>query len=237
MRHPHTKPEVAVALDFTKRDLLFSWINQFEGLDITLKIGLGILPEMDFHDFKALKALGFKIFIDAKLHDIPTQVQRSVAKWIEAGADFLTLHCMGGRQMMEMACELEAQSSIRLLGVTVLTSHSDTAVNEIGFKSTVEDSVISLMKLGVSSGLKSFVCSAHEIEKIRAESALMKKDLYLVTPGLVFDENEKRDDQRRVMTVFEAIAKGSNMLVIGRSLIKSKNPRLQIENLFRQMRD
>lgn len=182
-----------------------------------------MLPQLEKADWK--KFVGKSIFIDAKLHDIPTQVGDAVKIYRDLGASFLTLHLSGGRAMLEEAAKATQGSSLRLLGVSVLTSLSERDLGEIGFaQSLPEAQVMNLIGLGMQSGVESFVSSAREIKSILHKFP----QAYIATPGLTLD-GTLQADQSRGASLQEALDWGSRMGIVGRAIINDQNPRAKAQ--------
>lgn len=163
-----------------------------------------------------LKKIG-KIFADAKLYDIPSTVARSVVQLEKVGADMITIHASGGAEMIK-AAKLASQKS-KLLGVTVLTSKK--TINQKEFLKLVGD----LKK----SKLDGVVCSAYELEYFKNFKFLK------VVPGIRPKWYKKRDDQSRTVTPDEAIKLGADFLVIGRPIVKSKNPVKTVTKIIKEL--
>lgn len=212
------KKEIAVALDFSTRDDFFKVYNSLQSLDLVYKVGLKIFPRLELSDWK--KFSGKKLFIDAKLHDIPTQVADAVAAYGDLGATYLTVHLSGGPKMLEEAQKKAQSYKITLLGVSALTSLSDADLREIGFNDGSQHTVERLVKLGLKSGLNSFVMSPWEL-------ILKEKhpNIFCVTPGISLEGHKSAPDQMRTASLKEALSMGSDMPVIGRAIVNSPNPK------------
>ena len=107
-------PRLAVAFDFESRDKVFEFAKILAGLPVVVKLGLGVLPYLTQADLKELKNADFDLFIDVKLHDIPSQVARAVKTWSSFGARYLTIHCSGASQMMSEAAKAAADFDVTL---------------------------------------------------------------------------------------------------------------------------
>ncbi len=214
------KKELALALDFESRDELLEAVGRLGSARPVLKLGLRLVPHLSKVDITYLKAIGFRIFIDVKLHDIPTQVASSVRTWSAFGADYLTIHTCGGRTMIREALAAAKGTGLKILGVSVLTSLDDSDLRDIGVTRKLSDQVLGLVEMARSEGLNAFVCSAQEISFLKEKFP----DIYLVTPGLHIDESKKATDQKRGLHYREALALGADMLVIGRAIWHSSEP-------------
>jgi orotidine-5'-phosphate decarboxylase len=226
--------KLVIALDLESREEIFSWAEKFQGLAVVLKIGLRNLPQLGHGDLAKLKAQGFQIFIDAKLHDIPTQVAASVKTWADLGADYLTLHLSGGRPMLEaaVAAKNQAKHSVELFGVSVLTSMSTDDLRGIGVDRAADGQVEKLVRLGLHAGLRSFVCSAQEVARLRKAASEESKSIQFVCPGLALQGEEAASDQKRTATIEDAIKDHVDFLVVGRSILKDPNPRAKAEKIL-----
>lgn len=162
------------------------------------------------------------IFLDLKLHDIPETVRRAMAGIADLGVDLTTVHCGESSRMLEAAVA-GAGGRTRVLGVTVLTSVSESGLRKAGFDASLNDLVLQRAETAQAAGCAGVVCSARE--SMRIKSALGKKFL-TVTPGIrPAWEAVGPDDQRRVMTPAEAIRNGADYLVIGRPIRDAVDPR------------
>ena len=115
----------------------------------------------------------------------------------------------------------------KLVGVTILTSLDNKALNEIGFNKDVKKLVYQQAKLASKAKLDAIVCSAQEVKIVRK---VFKKEI--ITPGIRFDS--KLNDQKRVVTPKEAFKNGSDWLVIGRPITKG-NIKNNIQTLINHL--
>lgn len=164
-------------------------------------------------------ALGKKVFLDLKFHDIPNTVANAVTSATGLGVFMMTVHTIGGREMMEAAVKA-AQTKAKamniprplIVGVTVLTSASK--------EESTQSNVLERARLAQQSGLDGVVSSSHEVAALRRE---LGKEFVLVTPGIRPAGSDK-GDQQRIATPAEAIENGSSFLVIGRPIVAAKDP-------------
>lgn len=174
--------------------------------------GLGMVEE--------LRSRGFEVFLDLKLHDIPNTVAGAVRALEGAGASLLTVHAAGGKAMLEAAQGAVTSSTMRLLAVTVLTSVDAEQLAEVGVKETPAEQVLRLARLAQAAGIDGMVCSAEEVEMLRAT---LGAGALLVVPG-VRPTGSAVGDQRRVATPGEALRRGASMLVVGRPITQAADP-------------
>ena len=187
------------------------------------KIGLEMFTACGPDCVREVAGMGFDVFLDLKLHDIPNTVARAVESAARLPVRMLTLHTAGGREMMRRAVKAQEQSAsqLLLLGVTVLTSLGESDLRETGVGAGPEAQVVRLARLAVGCGLGGLVCSPLEIAPLRAQ---LPPAVKLVTPGIRPAGTGGGDDQTRVMTPAEAARAGANFIVVGRPIFKATDP-------------
>ncbi len=185
------------------------------------KVGLGLLFGPGPATVAALAEIGKPVFADAKLHDIPSQVQRAARRLAALGARWITAHASGSTDMLEAAVEGAAGASTGsgILAVTVLTSLSDADVDRLAPGTTVGKLTSRLARIADDSGCEGVICSPRELGVIAQVSPRLVK----VTPG-IRPEGSDPGDQQRTMTPIEAIGRGADYLVIGRPITGADDP-------------
>ena len=166
-----------------------------------------------------LKAQGKQVFLDWKLHDIGTTVQRSAAVLADTGCDFLTVHAEP--QVLKAAVQGRGRSNLKILGVTVLTSLTDADLVEMGFQESARQLVERRIHHAIASGADGVIASPHEAELARK---LGGKDFLVVTPGVRPDWSAK-NDQARAATPADALRAGASHIVCGRPITAANDPR------------
>jgi orotidine-5'-phosphate decarboxylase len=171
---------------------------------------------------REIAGLGFNVFLDLKLHDIPNTVAKAVESCSRLPIRMLTLHTSGGREMMQWAVKAQQQHApdLLLLGVTVLTSTSAAGLAETGVADSPVKQVERLGQLAVESGIHGLVCSPLEIAALRRT---LPPNVALVTPGIRL-RDAKADDQTRIMTPGEAARAGATYIVVGRPIFNAPDP-------------
>ena len=218
----HSQSPVIVALDFDNLQAALALAEQLDPTQCRVKVGKELFTRAGPELVKKLVTLGFDVFLDLKFHDIPNTTAKAISAAADLGVWMTNVHASGGSRMMMAAKQaLEQQgSSMLLIGVTVLTSMDDSDIAELGIGRSPADQVLHLANLAANSGLDGVVCSAMEATALKAE---LGADFKLVTPGIRLPENAA-DDQRRVVSPPEAMALGSDYLVIGRPITQSSDP-------------
>ena len=198
-----------------------------------VKIGLQMYLKYGADFVREVSGMGFKIFLDLKLFDIPNTVASAVESVSALPVSMLTIHASGGREMMRRAVESAAERNpeLLILGVTVLTSFDADSLAETGVELEPEWQVEKLAKLAVDSGLKGLVCSPLEIEGLRS---ILPEDTVLVTPG-IRPSGSSADEQKRIMTPADAARAGSDFIVVGRPILKAENPAFAVSKILEEI--
>jgi orotidine-5'-phosphate decarboxylase len=183
--------------------------------------------------------MGEKVFLDLKFHDIPNTVAKAAVEAARLGVSIFNLHAMGGSKMMRAAAEAVNEAAERegisrplILGVTVLTSHTQESLNEVGIERRLEDEVVALARLCNASGIDGVVASPQEIIPIR--EAVRERDFVVLTPG-VRPVGTTLNDQSRVMTPAEAICAGADFLVVGRPITAADDPVMAAQKILEEI--
>lgn len=225
--------ELAVALDFPDAGRALEFSRIIEGRAAWVKVGLELFTAWGPSAVSELKGLGFKVFLDLKLMDIPNTVRGAVRAAAGLGCDMLTIHALGGERMMRAAvegAELGAPGNPPLIvGVTVLTSMRSGDL-PLSAGESIEGLVADLAKRAKASGLDGVVSSPLEVAGIKAG---LGGDFICVTPGI--RPTVSADDQRRTATPAEAVKAGADVLVVGRPVTGSPTPRDDLLKILEQM--
>ena len=224
--------EVIVALDYASADEALAMVEQLAQPATFYKVGLELYTRGGPSFVESLAALGKRVFLDLKLHDIPHTVEGAVRSASELGVDLLTVHTAGGSAMLEAAAGASGPD-MRILGVTLLTSLTPTELEvvwgrEIG---SIREEVGRLTDLAVGCELDGVVASAVEAAWIRNR---VEQDFLVVTPG-IRPAGVDRGDQRRVATPADAVAAGADYLVVGRPVTQADDPVAALEALLAEM--
>ncbi len=215
-------PRIIVALDFPDRDSALGLARRLDPLSCRLKVGKELFTRAGPALVEKLRSMGFDLFLDLKFHDIPNTVAAACAVAADLGVWMVNVHASGGRRMMEAARERLEQATPRplLIAVTVLTSMDGSDLAEIGISAEPQQQVRRLAYLARDAGLDGVVCSPLEAGLLKQELGVAFR---LITPG-VRPASAALDDQRRVMTPAQALAGGSDYLVIGRPITAAADP-------------
>ncbi|HET9709481.1 MAG TPA: orotidine-5'-phosphate decarboxylase [Gemmatimonadales bacterium] len=161
-----------------------------------------------------------RVFLDLKWHDIPSTVERAVGAARELGVGMATVHCLGGHEMLVAA--VRAAGELPLVGVTVLTSHSSTDLEQIVGRGVPDMGLEGerLARIALEAGLRGVVIGGREIGIVRGT---LGQEAWIVVPGVRLAA-EPRDDQARTVTPPEAVRLGATHLVVGRPITRAADP-------------
>lgn len=230
------KNPIMLALDVDSDQVAFDLLDQIGdqvgaikiGPRLNLKYGSGLIEKVSKYA---------PVFVDNKYFDITSTVLAAVKASFDAGATFATVHALNGLETLTELYLLELKLNkirpFKILAVTILTSWTQINLPENFKDQSVEEHVSSLAELVTRSGLSGVVCSGHELSLIRRIEDPTSR-LFKVVPGIRLEEDIKTasQDQKRVMTPAEAMQSGANALVIGRSILNSKNPRETVQKIL-----
>ncbi len=238
------KPELIVALDTQDVTQALSLAKSIQGTVTWLKVGLELFVQQGPNIVTTLKDMGFKIFLDLKMYDIPNTVYGGVLSAAKIGADMLTIHVQGGERMAKAALQAAHDASALhtqkkrtiIFGVTVLTSMEQGDL-------PLHDGNVSLLAVDLAQkaslwGIDGVVSSGHEVASIKSACG---NNFLCLTPGIrpevsgIDKTSAHVDDQRRVMTPYKAITAGANFLVVGRPITKASDPLFAAKEIIMQM--
>ena len=213
--------QTIIALDVSSLEEIKRLLSIIDKDLFRLKVGKQLFTSQGPKAIDELRSLGFDIFLDLKLHDIPNTVSKSLVNICNLGVWMSNIHLLGGQEMIEAASSTVKglNSEMILVGVTILTSLNENNLVELGFNSSVEDLAINLAKLGKQNGIDGVVCSVEDISGIKAS---LGGDFLSVTPGVRMLQDI--DDQKRTGSIYDAIQFGTDFVVVGREITQAKNP-------------
>ncbi len=220
---------IIIALDVPNAVLGLNIVNQLGDAVSFYKIGLGMLTGGGMALANELKQdLNKKIFMDLKLFDIGATIERAVKGLTQYNIDFLTVN--GDPQVVSAAVQGKKTTDTKILAVTFLTSLDREDLNKNLIKEgSINEIVLERSIKAFEAGADGVIASPHEAHMIKGLSEAQGK--LIVTPG-IRPLGFNSEDQKRVMTPDAALANGADHIVIGRPVIKAKNPRLEIKKIL-----
>lgn len=224
------KSPIIVALDNMDDRQALSLADKLDPTLCRLKVGKELFTKYGNSLVTSLHQRDFEVFLDLKFHDIPNTTAQAVLAAADLGVWMVNVHASAGRTAMQtVKARLSAQNYQTLvIAVTVLTSMSQQDLAEVGITDSVENHVKRLALLTQQSGLDGVVCSAQEATMLKQ---FCGKDFLLVTPGIRLSEDAS-NDQTRICTPKDAIANGSDYLVIGRSITAAADPTVKLQYIL-----
>ena len=231
--------KLLIALDVNDRTRALSLVDDLKDVVGGFKVGSQLFLSEGPEIIDTLTAKGVRVFLDLKFHDIPNTVANAVSAAVKMGIWMLTVHTMGGTDMLRAASKAAADKAKMtghtkpiIVGVTVLTSHNTENLPELGITRPLANQVKSLALMAKEAGLDGVVCSPLEAASLREQCG---QDFVLVTPGIrSHHSTTKRDDQRRTLGPSEALRAGSNYLVVGRPVIAAQDPYAAAKGIISQ---
>lgn len=175
------------------------------------------------------------VFCDLKLNDIPAQVEGAVGALGELGATYATVHALGGSDMVRAAVKA-APSGMKVLVVTVLTSLEASDLRALGIEGSVEEVVLRLAAVALDAGADGLVCSGREVAMLREHFGPSSTGgPLIVVPGIRIEGEPAGDDQQRISGPRAAVEAGADLIVVGRPITGSQDPRAAARALSRQL--
>ncbi|MGD0633873.1 MAG: orotidine-5'-phosphate decarboxylase [Beijerinckiaceae bacterium] len=226
---PELRDKLIVALDVPSPEEASDLVARLGDSVSFYKIGLELAYGGGLPLAERLAGEGKKVFLDLKLHDIATTVERAAAQVARLGATYLTVHAFP--QTMAAAKQGVRDSGLLILGVTVMTSYDDQDLKAAGYLFGVRHLVERRALQARQAGIAGLILSAEELPAIRE---LVGPDLRLVTPG-IRPAGAGAGDQKRVMTPANALRAGADHLVIGRPITRAADPRAAADAILEEM--
>jgi orotidine-5'-phosphate decarboxylase len=218
-----------VALDTPGPEEARSLVGRLRGRVGMFKVGSELFTAAGPALVQELVGEGEKVFLDLKFHDIPNTVASAVSVASHLGVSFLDVHALAGPEAIRAAAE--ARGGVRLLAITVLTSHDEAGLARLGLEGGVDSVVERLARLAQEAGAQGVVASAREAPKIRRACGT---DFLVVTPG-IRPRGSALGDQSRATTPSEALQAGADYLVVGRPITRASDPVAAAEGILEEM--
>ncbi|MFL6374683.1 MAG: orotidine-5'-phosphate decarboxylase [Pyrinomonadaceae bacterium] len=234
----NVRERIIVALDVPSADEARSVVAELGDAVGAFKIGMQLFTAAGPDFVRELTGRGVRVFLDLKYHDIPNTVASAGVAASGMGVWMFNVHASGGREMMRRTvdavdeyCEREQAKRPLVIGVTVLTSSNEQTLADTGVAAMMSGQVARLAKLAFDAGLDGVVASPREVSIVR--ESVDDKAFLTVTPG-IRGRDATSDDQRRVSTIGEALAGGSDFVVVGRPILGAKDRLAAVESLVEE---
>lgn len=218
------KSRIVVALDQSDARQALKLIDLLGEAAHVYKIGAVLLASSGPDVIRVLQRLGKQIFLDIKLYDTPKVVYDTLRAFSDIGADFATIHTLGGPEMCEAAGLACRGSHMKLIGVTLLTTIDQRL--DFGWQ---DDVVSRLVRRAVDTRLAGVLCAPNALQAVKKSTP---EGFVLVTAGIRFkDEPVFEDDQKQIASPEEAFLWGASLLIIGRPITSARDPLAVIKRL------
>ena len=233
-RDSRIRDAIIVALD-TDAHTALTLARSLRGHVSWLKVGMTLYYAEGPQIVARLTDMGFRVFVDLKLHDIPHQVEGAAHQIARLGVSMFTVHASGGTAMMEAAvqgaCDGSRECGVDtpdVIAVTVLTSIDEAVLAATGVNGVPAAQVALLTRLARKAGVQGVVCSPQEALDARG---LLGPEALVVTPG-VRPAWAATGDQARIATPADALGAGASHLVIGRPITAADSPVAAVERII-----
>jgi orotidine-5'-phosphate decarboxylase len=230
--------QLIVALDVPSAERAERLVDQLYELDVIVKVGLEALYGYPERILSYCEARDVRVFVDAKLHDIPRTVAAAMVQLLRPNVRLVNVHALGGLDMMRAAVDAAGERAAALgvnpphvFAVTLLTSIAPEDLNELGLQGGPGENAIRLAALARDAGCSGVVCSAHEVRDLKR---FFGDDFLTLTPG-IRPTGSAHADQKRVTTPAQAVAAGSDYLVVGRPVVEAEDPIAAVKTILEEM--
>ena len=223
------KSPIFVAIDTPDYKLALKIAGDVKNFASGIKIGPVYFSKNSIDTVNKFSSMGLKIFVDNKIHDIGSTLEKSLIGISSQPIDYYTVHIANGLKTLRLAKKTVKSFSrpIKLLGISVITSHDDKTLGEIGIKNKMEEQIKQLASLGQEAELDGIVCDAKNIRNVKK---IFKGEIFV--PGVRLDKNKMNDQNpSRSLTPKEALNEGASYLVCGREVTEGGNPSENIKKI------
>ena len=227
------KAPIFVAIDTPDHELALKIASDVKNFALGIKVGPVYFSKNSIDTVNKFSAMGLKIFVDNKFHDLESILEKSLIGISSQPIDYYTVHIANGLKTLRLAKKTVKGFSrpIKLLGISVITSHDDKTLREIGIKNKIEEQIKQLASLGQEAELDGIVCDAKNIRNVKK---IFKGEIFV--PGVRLDKNKMNDQNpSRSLTPKEAINEGASYLVCGREITEGDNPSENIKKIVNSL--
>lgn len=222
---------VITALDLPTIDDACAMVAALGEAGTFFKIGYQLFPLGGYALARELAAQGKNVFLDLKLLDIGSTVEKGVRSLSDLNAAFLTVHA--DHDAISGAVQGRGDQGLRVLAVTVLTSWDGEAAARHGHKESLEALVLRRAEMALAAGADGLIASAKEAPMLRERFG---PDPLIVTPG-IRPAGASLGDQKRVVTPRDAVMSGADHLVIGRPITAADDPAAALASILDDIKD
>ncbi|MBI5417075.1 orotidine-5'-phosphate decarboxylase [Candidatus Poribacteria bacterium] len=232
--------KVILALDVENKEEAMKYLKTLKDKLSIVKIGSYLFTKEGPQIIRIFTDEGIKVFLDLKFHDIPNTVAKTASVVASLGIEMFTIHTSGGKDMMRSCKDSIHKTSAemalippKIVGVTILSSIDDkTLLKELKIGKKRRSYVRILSEEAFDSGLDGVVASGEEIRIIKKTCG---KDFKIIVPGIRPSWFLESDDQKKILTPKEAFKLGADYIVVGRPILKDKDPAGALEKIYEEV--
>ncbi len=221
------KKNIFVACDLSSQEEAINLIEQIKDDIFGIKVGLQYVTSTGVNGIKALSKFNLPIMYDVKAFDIKNTIKAFAESLKNLKVSYATVHLLNGEETLNSI--VKQTKDVKFVGVSVLTSFSNSDLESLGFANDVNKQVERLVKIAAKANLHGVVCSPLEVKMVKK----IAPKLACFTPGIRMESNN--DDQKRTMSPKEAVNQGSDYLILGRPLT-SGNPKENIKKIIESLK-
>ena len=231
----NSQDRLVFALDVPDGKEAKRYVTMLEGVVGCFKVGLELFIREGPDVVKMIQDnSAANIFLDLKLHDIPATVRRALRSASKMGIKYITIHSTEGEEILKTAQEVKG-SGLEVLAVTLLTSTSASSLSKLWVSENIDTAALVLDRAtrAQKSGCAGVVCSGEEAKVIKLKCA---EGFKIVVPGIRPEwARILGDDQNRIATPAQAIKDGADMIVVGRPIRDSEDPRAAAQRIIEEV--
>ncbi|XBC37892.1 MAG: orotidine-5'-phosphate decarboxylase [Buchnera aphidicola (Meitanaphis microgallis)] len=230
VKHNVKKPNIIIALDFFNKNQAIKLVNNLDPKIYALKIGKIMFTLFGKTFIKTLQKLGFNVFLDLKLYDIPNTIFGTIQAMADLDIWMISIHICGGKKMLQsakLALKPFYKKRPLLMGVTILTSFDESDIHDIGINMPMKNYILTLSRLAQKCKLDGIICPGKEVLSIKKE---LGNNLKILTPGIRCKKNLLHD-QKNTTTPYLAKKYNIDYIVVGRAITSLTNPLIALNNI------
>ncbi len=232
LKHIPPKERLIFALDVASQEAATQWLDRLTDYVHFYKVGLQLFLNSGFSVIDMIQERGHNVMVDLKFFDIPETVGLAVRALQNRNINFITVH--GNDAILQAA--IRERCDTKILAVTVLTSFDESDLRAMGLTGSIQDLVYHRAKKALAIGCDGVISSGIEIPKLRSTFG---ERFLIVSPGIRpgFNDSISQDDQKRVVSAYQAIRNGADYIVVGRPIRDASDPISVVKAIHKQIAD
>ncbi|MFC1804314.1 orotidine-5'-phosphate decarboxylase [Candidatus Omnitrophota bacterium] len=220
-------PKLILALDVDSYAQAMRWVRHMYPKVKIFKVGLQLYTACGPKIIRDIRKTGAQVFLDLKLSDIPNTMVNATKELLKQRVAMFTVHTLSGPTALKGVARTCKKRKVKVLGVTILTSICPSFLKDLNVKRSLSQEVLYLARMAKRCGLDGIVCSVHEAKMIRRS---LGRNFLICSPG-IRPAGSSKGDQARAATPEEARRAGVDYMVVGRPILKARDPLKALRNL------